>query len=234
MRIYKCIYKLLIIIFIFSLFINFTYLRAFAITQNFNNEYNKPYVIVIDLNESKLFLIKTNSSEIVKTYIITPGKPSTPSPVGIWTIVDKEMWSGGFGTRWMALNVPWGKYGIHGTNKPSIIGQHASHGCIRMHNRDVEDLYEKVSCGTSVMIYGGPYGLMYNHFRTLVPGNTGSDVFEVQQKLKNIGYYPYNIDGKYGEAMKSSIMKFRKDNNLKISHNIDYEVYKLLGILPFE
>lgn len=234
MKNYKCICKLLIFILTFSLLVNCIYSKAFAINENSNKEYSKPYVIVIDLNDCKLFLIKTNSKEIVKTYVITPGKPSTPSPVGTWTIVSKGMWSGGFVTRWMALDVPWGKYGIHGTDKPSILGQHISHGCIRMHNRDVEDLYIKVSCGTRVIIYGGPSGLLYNRFRTLVPGNTGTDVWEVQQRLKSIGYYPYNIDGKYGEALKSSIIKFRKDNNLKINHKIDYEIYKLLGILSFE
>lgn len=228
------IYKSLIFILILTFLTGFIYSKTFALNQNLNKEYSKPYVITIDLNDCKLFLIKTNSKEIVKTYVITPGKPSTPSPIGTWTIISKGMWSGGFGTRWMALDVPWGKYGIHGTDKPSILGQHISHGCIRMHNRDVEDLYEKVSCGTIVTIYGGPYVLQYNHFRTLVPGNTGTDVWEVQQRLKSIGYYPYNIDGKYGEALKSSIIKFRKDNKLNMNHKIDYEIYKLLGILSFE
>ena len=115
-----------------------------------------------------------------------------------------------------------------------MIGQHVSHGCIRMHNKDVENLYEKVSCGTKVILYGGPSGLLYNRFKPLVPGSTGSDVFEVQQRLKNLGYYPYNIDGRYGEAMKSSIIKFRKDNKLNIDYKVDQQVYKLLGLSPFE
>jgi hypothetical protein len=41
-------------------------------------------------------------------------------------------------------------YGIHGTNVPSSIGRNASHGCIRMRNRDVEQLFEMMSVGDEV------------------------------------------------------------------------------------
>ena len=43
-------------------------------------------------------------------------------------------------------------YGIHGTNDESSIGSNASHGCIRMHNADVESLYEILPKGTTVII----------------------------------------------------------------------------------
>jgi lipoprotein-anchoring transpeptidase ErfK/SrfK len=45
-------------------------------------------------------------------------------------------------------------YGIHGTNRPASIGRNASHGCIRMRNRDVEELFEMVSVGDAVELYG--------------------------------------------------------------------------------
>ena len=41
-------------------------------------------------------------------------------------------------------------YGIHGTNMPNSIGKAASHGCIRMRNHDVEELFELVQVGDSV------------------------------------------------------------------------------------
>jgi lipoprotein-anchoring transpeptidase ErfK/SrfK len=41
---------------------------------------------------------------------------------------------------------------IHGTNQESLIGQPASHGCIRMRNADVADLYAMVEQGTEVFI----------------------------------------------------------------------------------
>jgi lipoprotein-anchoring transpeptidase ErfK/SrfK len=43
-------------------------------------------------------------------------------------------------------------YAIHGTNNPGSIGRFVSHGCIRMHNRDVMDLYRRVSVGTPVIV----------------------------------------------------------------------------------
>ena len=43
-------------------------------------------------------------------------------------------------------------YLIHGTNSPNAIGTYVSSGCIRMHNEDVEVLYNKVAVGTPVHI----------------------------------------------------------------------------------
>jgi lipoprotein-anchoring transpeptidase ErfK/SrfK len=51
-----------------------------------------------------------------------------------------------------ALYLGLGLYRIHGTNKPSSIGKAASHGCIRMHNADVVDLFERVSVGAAVIV----------------------------------------------------------------------------------
>jgi lipoprotein-anchoring transpeptidase ErfK/SrfK len=43
------------------------------------------------------------------------------------------------------------RYGIHGTNQPWVIGTKASHGCIRMYNRDVLKLFPLVKLGTMVV-----------------------------------------------------------------------------------
>jgi lipoprotein-anchoring transpeptidase ErfK/SrfK len=43
-------------------------------------------------------------------------------------------------------------YAIHGTNNPSSIGGFVSHGCIRMYNQDIRDLYDRVSVGTPVIV----------------------------------------------------------------------------------
>src|SRR5450830_1209016 len=45
-----------------------------------------------------------------------------------------------------------GEYAIHGTNNPCSIGGFVSHGCIRMYNQYVMDLYERVSFGTKVVV----------------------------------------------------------------------------------
>ena len=54
----------------------------------------------------------------------------------------------------MGLDVPWGGYGIHGTNRPWSIGTYASLGCVRMFNEDIEELFEIVAPGTRVVITG--------------------------------------------------------------------------------
>jgi lipoprotein-anchoring transpeptidase ErfK/SrfK len=51
-----------------------------------------------------------------------------------------------------ALLLAYDQYAIHGTNNPGSIGGFVSYGCIRMHNRDVLDLYERVSVGTKVIV----------------------------------------------------------------------------------
>lgn len=191
---------------------------------------SKNLVILVDLTEERLYLIDTENNIILKKYSVASGKPKTPSPIGTWKVVNMHKWGGGFGTRWIGLNVPWGKFGIHGTNKPGTIGSKASHGCIRMINKDIEELYEYVEVGMKVNIYAGANGPFEQGLKTLKPGDRGTAVLEVQKKMKEKGYYPGSLDGIYGDGMKQYVIKFRKDNNLRISHNIDCEFYKKLGI----
>jgi lipoprotein-anchoring transpeptidase ErfK/SrfK len=51
-----------------------------------------------------------------------------------------------------ALVLGTDEYAIHGTNAPSSIGGFVSYGCIRMYNKDVLDLYDRVSVGTRVVV----------------------------------------------------------------------------------
>jgi lipoprotein-anchoring transpeptidase ErfK/SrfK len=50
------------------------------------------------------------------------------------------------------LGLDRGNYAIHGTNNPSSVGGFVSHGCIRMFNEDVLDLYARVTVGTEVIV----------------------------------------------------------------------------------
>ncbi|NLJ65933.1 MAG: L,D-transpeptidase family protein [Clostridiales bacterium] len=191
------------------------------------------YDIFIDLTESMLYLFK--GDELIKKYAVAQGKDKSPSPIGIWEITSKARnWGTGFGTRWMGINVPWGIYGIHGTNKPYSIGQRASAGCFRMHNSDVEELYDIVPYRTKVYVYGGPYKNLGSHLEVLSPGDRKSHVLEVQLRLKTKGYYKGAIDGIYGEGMKQALLEFKKDNGLPNNHYVDRESYEALGILQFE
>ena len=51
-----------------------------------------------------------------------------------------------------ALTLRGGEYTIHGTNRPASIGGFVSYGCIRMHNRDIVELYRLVAVGTPVIV----------------------------------------------------------------------------------
>src|SRR5262245_32590748 len=66
--------------------------------------------------------------------VIPGGSPANPMGAAAMTL------SGG------------GEYAIHGTNDPRSIGGSVSYGCIRMHNADVLDLYNRVSWGTTVVV----------------------------------------------------------------------------------
>jgi lipoprotein-anchoring transpeptidase ErfK/SrfK len=51
-----------------------------------------------------------------------------------------------------AMTLAGGEYAIHGTNDPASIGHFVSHGCIRMYNADITDLYSRVGVGTAVVV----------------------------------------------------------------------------------
>lgn len=190
--------------------------------------------ILIEVDRKQLHIIDTSSNKIVKSYVVATGKTDTPTPLGTFKIVEKAKWGGGFGSRWLGLNVPWGKYGIHGTNQPGSIGFNASAGCIRMRNKDVEELYNMVEYNTMVSIVNGQYGPFAHGFRRLSPGDRGADVLEVQKRLQLLGYYDGALDGIYGEGMKRSLIQYLKDNNMPLTDTIDYNIYTKLDIILME
>ncbi len=120
--------------------------------------------IIVSLEDRKLALIE--NGQVRKIYVVAVGKPSTPSPEGIFTIErrvanpvyhhdGKTVLPGPgnpVGTRWMGLSKSG--YGIHGTNEPRSIGKAASHGCIRMARRDLEEFYALVAVGDTVRLVG--------------------------------------------------------------------------------
>ncbi len=120
--------------------------------------------IVVSIPDRKLALIE--NGRVVKIYPIAVGAPSSPSPAGEFKVVNRltnptyyspgvEISMGNdnpLGTRWMGLSRK--SFGIHGTNEPKSIGRNASHGCIRMRNRDAEELFELVRVGDTVELIG--------------------------------------------------------------------------------
>jgi hypothetical protein len=120
--------------------------------------------IVVSLQDRKLALVE--DGQVRKIYRVAVGKPSTPSPMGTFTIErrvanpvyrhdGKTVQPGPgnpVGTRWVGLSIRG--YGIHGTNAPKSIGKAASHGCIRMAKADLEELYDMVAVGDIVELVG--------------------------------------------------------------------------------
>ena len=81
----------------------------------------------------------SNYHEHPRSHLVLPGQSRGPR---------KEQ---PLGTRWLGLSIKG--YGIHGTNNPASIGKNASHGCVRMRNRDVEELFGMVGVGDQVELY---------------------------------------------------------------------------------
>ncbi len=108
-----------------------------------------PVEIIININAKRLTVFKRGN--VFRQYVVATGKEETPTPTGVFTVVNKQVDPGGpYGTRWLGLSRRG--YGIHGTNDPSSIGENVSNGCVRMFNEDVEALFDIVPVGTVVRI----------------------------------------------------------------------------------
>ena len=183
----------------------------------------KGYHIYLKLDELKMYVF--NDQKLIKTYGVSGGKPSTPSPLGTWVITTKDTWGEGFGGHWMGFYVPWGMYGIHGTITPWEIGKyHASEGCIRMNNNDLKELYKIIPHGTTVCIEQ-----KNRPFRSLKSGDIGSDVLEVQKNLKKLGYFNGYANGEFGTFTEEKVRRFQKDNKLYVSGIVNKNTYELIN-----
>lgn len=108
-----------------------------------------PIEIIVNVGAKRLTVYRNGN--IFREYIVATGKPETPTPIGVFEVVNKEIDPGGpYGTRWLGLSAKG--YGIHGTNNPASIGTAASNGCIRMYNEDIETLFDITAVGTPVRI----------------------------------------------------------------------------------
>lgn len=135
--------------------------------------------VSITINIAQRLLVFVEPDRVT-AYPVTVGQRTWPTPVGAFTIVEKETdpaWDvpisiqqemkaqgkpvitrmepsplNPLGAHWLRLSLPG--IGIHGTNAPAGIYRFASHGCIRMHPDDVAALFEHVRPGTAgVLLY---------------------------------------------------------------------------------
>jgi lipoprotein-anchoring transpeptidase ErfK/SrfK len=121
-------------------------------------------IVLVSIADRKLAVI--DSDEVIATFPVAVGATKSPSPIGVFQIVSRvpnptyyrpgliipSGKNNPLGTRWVGLGEKG--YGIHGTNVPGSVGHAASHGCIRLRNRDVERLFTMVRVGDAVEIRG--------------------------------------------------------------------------------
>jgi len=120
------------------------------------------FSIAVDKSQNLLFL--KSDGKIIKTYVVSTGKDNS-TPVGSFKIINKlanPTWfkTGAvippdspeniLGSRWMGFDRQG--YGIHGTTDPDNLGKQITLGCVRMANKDVEELFDIVAVGTEVEI----------------------------------------------------------------------------------
>jgi lipoprotein-anchoring transpeptidase ErfK/SrfK len=124
--------------------------------------YNTSSKIVIDLSKRKLYVYKRGV--LAKAFPVAVGRPSLPTPTGTYFITEKLVPpdpNGAYGA--LALGTSafqpklsyWaggGQVAIHGTNEPWLIGKAISHGCVRMHDKDVKEVSRLVPTGSPVEI----------------------------------------------------------------------------------
>ena len=121
-------------------------------------------MVLVSLVDRKLAVI--DNGVVIATFQVAVGAKVSPSPSGEFTVVSRVTnptyyhrgtvipsgQNNPVGTRWVGLNLKG--YGIHGTNAPGSIGHAASHGCIRLRNRDMERLFTMLRIGDVVQIHG--------------------------------------------------------------------------------
>jgi lipoprotein-anchoring transpeptidase ErfK/SrfK len=119
-------------------------------------------VVLVSITDRRLAVLEDGN--VLAYFPVAVGAAVSPSPTGEFEIVNRVAAPAYYhdgvvmpasenspvGTRWIGLNLKG--YGIHGTNAPQSIGQAASHGCIRLKNRDVERLYAMLRVGDVVEI----------------------------------------------------------------------------------
>jgi lipoprotein-anchoring transpeptidase ErfK/SrfK len=121
-------------------------------------------IVLVSIADRKLAVM--DGDEVIATFPVAVGATKSPSPTGVFQIVSRvpnptyyrpgtvipSGKNNPLGTRWVGLSEKG--YGIHGTNAPGSVGHAASHGCIRLRNRDMEKLFTMVHVGDSVEIWG--------------------------------------------------------------------------------
>lgn len=98
-----------------------------------------------------------------------------------------------------------------------------------MENEEVAELYKIVPIGTKVTIVDGVYGDFGKGFRYLKSGMYGSDVRQIQMKLKELGFYQGETNGKFEASLEEAVKKYCKANGLYVRKTISPDLQKQMG-----
>lgn len=133
-----------------------------------SNLVTQPIRLEISLSRHKVILYSGNRA--IKSYPIAIGRSGWETPTGNFQVMQMQenpKWihpltgeaiPGGspenpLGHYWIGFwtnGTNW--IGFHGTPNPETVGKAASHGCIRMYNKDVAELFHQVKVGTPVKV----------------------------------------------------------------------------------
>ncbi|MCA1708693.1 MAG: L,D-transpeptidase, partial [Actinobacteria bacterium] len=127
-------------------------------------------VLLVRIGENKLYLYQ--DGEITHSWPVAPGQPEYPTPTGLYEVTEKRYmptWVNPSPDTWgadMPAEIPpgpsnplglrainWSAPAIrfHGTQALYSLGYNASHGCVRMSNPDVIELYDIIEVGTPIV-----------------------------------------------------------------------------------
>ncbi len=122
----------------------------------------------VKLSHQKVTLYR--GTVTVKSYPIAIGRTGWETPTGNFQIlqtIKNPVWKNPFtgetvpandpdnplGNYWIGFTTKdriW--YGFHGTSDRASIGKAVSHGCLRMYNQDIKELFSQVRIGTEVNV----------------------------------------------------------------------------------
>jgi lipoprotein-anchoring transpeptidase ErfK/SrfK len=122
---------------------------------------------VLNLKQRRLYVYQ--GQKIITSYPVAIGRRGWETPTGKFTVIQmvrEPVWEHPFtgqlvssgknnplGARWIGFWTDGKNFiGFHGTPQENLIGRAVSHGCVRMRDRDIKALFEKVQIGTSVTV----------------------------------------------------------------------------------
>jgi lipoprotein-anchoring transpeptidase ErfK/SrfK len=154
-------------------FVAIAAILAVELLESMSPTANEPWSSFIAVDRRTFELGLFERGRLVRTYKIAIGAAGYDTPAGVRRVVYKEkdpawqapnrLWAGDVAGQVIPYGDPRNPLkarflamgdglGIHGTTEEWSIGSASSRGCIRMHERDVESLYDRVRVGTPVLI----------------------------------------------------------------------------------